>query len=643
MTIPLPTKDFARKPAPDAVQLQGLLGSRFQGSRTNRLHHQEEDHLLWPFHEHCQIGYVPAGTLRPGIRGDWPGEFIGTWLDAAIHSAWNANDAALRAKVDAMVQDWLSTQAEDGYLGTYEEKDRWKAWDIWVQAHNIIGLYSYYRWTGKQDILDAMVRMVDRVLVDFGPGKRAVRETGPHVGMASSAFLEPLMWIYWETGNTRYLDFAKWLVEEDWEGPGGAQIISTLLSGKGVADCGNSKGIEMLLDFAGLLELYRTTGEERYLKTIDLAWEDIVAHHLYITGSASTGEYFPKDFVLRNEGVYMIGETCVSMGWMYLNFSLARLTGNAKYIDMAEQTLYNHLLGAQSPDGRNWIYYLGLRDSKRYRWHTDPECCPSKGVRAIALLPTHAYFLTDNSIMVNLYDRSSIDFSLPDGSRVKLITETDYPFDGKIQITTQAEKPVDFNLRLRVPGWCAGFTVALNGSSYPLEIDSSGYLNAARNWAPGDTITLEFEMPVRVVTDAFGNAGRVALTRGPLVYAADQSYLPAGTLLDEVTLALDPTDPARNIRTIRNEADGSVHLLVQRVLPCPQATAELWREKERYKVLSAPTAVATAVGTAEDVELVPFFDAGNRDPRNYCEGIQPNNEPVTHITFQVWLPYQFKE
>jgi DUF1680 family protein len=638
MTKPILMKDFARKPSPDAVQLEGLLGKRFTGSRVNRLRNQEEDHLLWAFHEHCPVGYLTTNQKRPGIRGDWPGEFMGTWLDAAVLSAWNAQDDVLRAKLDAMVEDWLSTQDADGYLGTYDEKDRWQSWDIWVQAHNIIGLYSYYKLTGQKKILDAMVAMVDRVLVDFGPGKRAVRETGPHVGMASSAFLESLMWIYWETGDQRYLDFGRWLVEEDWEGPGGAQIISTLLSGKGVADCGNSKGVEMLLDFAGLLELYRSTGEERYLKAIDRAWEDIVAHHLYITGSASTGEYFPKDFVLRNEGVYMIGETCVSMGWMYLNFSLARLTGNGKYIDMAEQTIYNHLLGAQSPDGQNWIYYLGLRDSKRYRWHTDPECCPSKGVRAIALLPTHAYFLADDGIMVNLYDQSSADFALPNGSSIKLTTETQYPYDGKVQITIAAEKPVDFNLRLRVPGWCASYSVSLNGQPYPLKTDSKGYLNAARTWSAGDTITLEFDMPVRVVTDLLGNSARVALTRGPLVYAADQAYLPGGMLLDDVFLALDSANPTKNIRLVKDEETGSVRLAVQRARPCPKNTAELWREGERYKVLTG----SPIDETVDEVELVPFFDAGNRDPRNFREGIQPNNERVSHITFQVWLPYQYR-
>jgi DUF1680 family protein len=455
--------------------------------------------------------------------------------------------------------------------------------------------------------------------------------------MASSAFLEPLIWLYWETGKTEYLEFGRWQVDEDWEADNGPKIISTILKGKGVAECGNSKGIEMLIDFASLLELYRATDEKRYLQTIEMAWEDIVTHHLYITGSASTGEFFPKDFVLRNEGVYMIGETCVSMGWMYLNLSLARLTGDAKYYDMAEQTLYNHLLGAQSEDGRNWVYYMGLRDSKRFRWHTDPECCPSRGVRAIAQLPTHAYTLTDDGIDVNFYDRSEARLPVNSNHEVKLNMETDYPYDGRVSLVLGMETPAEFTLRLRIPGWCKDYALQLNGSPVSPENVEHGYRNLRRTWQPGDTLELTLEMPVAVVVDQLGNSSRVAVTRGPLVFAADQGYLSSKLLLDEVTLVFDRDNPAQGIRVERNPK-GSVHLFAQRLAAQPASTGELWREKERYKTLTS----GTMHSEREEIELVPFLEAGTTDPRNYREGIQPNSEPVTHITFQVWLPYQIQ-
>jgi hypothetical protein len=631
-------KDHSTRPAPDAVQLNGLLGNRFNGSRVNRLHHQEEDHLLWPFKEHCRVGFFPDNPDKPGIRGDWHGEFIGTWLDASILSGWNTQDSDLLKKVDFMAGEWLATQQPDGYLGTYDEKDRWESWDIWVQAHDIIGLLSYYRLTKRPEILEAAIKVADRVLQDFGPGKRGVRETGPHVGMASSAFLEPLMWLYWETGNSAYLDFGRWLVDEDWEAENGPKIISTILKGRGVAECGNSKGIEMLIDFAGLVELYRSTGEQRYIQTIEMAWEDIVAHHLYITGSASTGEYFPKDFVLRNEGIYRIGETCVSMGWMYLNLSLGRLTGDAKYYDMAEQTLYNHLLAAQSPDGRNWVYYMGLRDSKRYRWHTDPECCPTRGVRAIAHLPTNSYTLTEAGIDINFYDQSTATLPVNHGKEVNLKMVTDYPYDGHVMITLDMKSPLEFKLRLRLPGWCKKYTLSLNNQPIKDPVIEQGYLCLQCDWNAGDVIDLKFDMPVEVVVDTLGNLGRVAITRGPIVFAADQDYLPSTLILDEVTLLLDSENPSAGIKVERSET-GSVYLLVPHQANRPENVSELWREKERYKTL-----INTRVDQkTERIKMVPFMEAGTTDEKNFRDGIQPNNEPVSHISFQVWLPYQLRK
>lgn len=633
MVMPL-VNDLAKRPGWDAVQMKGLIGSRFEGSHTNRLQRQEEDHLLWPFQEHCEVGFYPHKMQKPGIRGDWQGEFMGTWLDAAILTYRNTNDSQLRNKIDQMVMAWIATQQPDGYLGTYDEADRWKSWDIWIQAHDLIGLLSYFHLTRAPLVLESAIRVADRVLQDFGPGKRGVRETGPHVGMASSAILEPIIWLYWETGNQAYLDFGKWLVDEDWEEENGPKIVSTILKGKGVAECGNSKGIEMLIDFAGLLELFRATAKEKYLKTIQLAWEDIVAHHLYITGSASTGEFFPKDFVLRNDGVYMIGETCVSMGWIYLNLSLARLTGDAKYFDMVEQTLYNHLFGAQSPDGRNWVYYMGLRDSKRFRWHTDPECCPSRGVRAIAQLPTHAITLTNEGMAVNLYEDVIAQVQLPDQAVVGVSMKSAYPYNGAVRIELSTEGSHAFQLRLRLPGWCKSFSLAVNGQKVHDPLLEKGYICLVRTWQDADKIDLILEMPVQIVIDTLGNVNQAALTRGPIVYALDQAHLESPLLLDDICLVISKKDVAQDILVIPAE-NNSTHLIAQRAVPDKRNTNELWREKERYKVL---TSARVEINKAP-VRLVPFMNAGNKDPLNYREGIQPNSEPVTHLTYKVWLPY----
>lgn len=626
-------QDLLQRLPPNAIQLKGLLGRRLEASRLNRLRHQEEDHLLWPFQKGCPVGYMRPDRPFPEIRGDWQGEFLGTWLDAACLSAWYAGDAELGVKVRRMAQAWMATQAEDGYFGTYRGEDRWQSWDLWIHAHSIIGLLSYYRFSGEAQALQTARRAADCVLNNFGPGRRSVVATGPHGGMASSAILEPLVGLYFETGEVKYLDFVRWLVDEDWETPAGPKIVSSLLAGRGVAGTANAKGIEMLVDFFGLVELYRATGEPSYLKAVLNAWDDIVRRQLYITGSASTGEYFRADYLLQNDGVYMVGETCVSMGWMYLNFSLGRLLGEARFFDMAEQTIYNHLLAAQSPDGRGWAYYTGLRDSKRYRWHTDPECCPSKGVRALAHLPQHAIQLAPDGVMVNLYEAAEARLNLNSGESINLRIQGGYPFQGQVQVQVMPEKETSFCLYLRLPGWCQSWQIRLNGVAQSVQPDEHGYLILARNWAKEDAIELDFEMPVRVLVDTIGNPGRVALARGPLVFAADQAYLPPASTVDDVIVALDSSCPASGIEA--EVSEDAIKLRAKRVVPVPEAGTGWWIEPERYQELRGGGECRY-----EDLILVPFFAAGNQDPGNFREGVHPNTERVSHVTYQVWLPFQ---
>ena len=638
MKLPHARSDSFKLVNPDAIHMNGLISKRFSASRINRFHRQEEYFLLWPFQEHTPVvakGWILDNPPHPEIsRGDWQGEFLGTWLDAACKTAWYANDLELRQKIDKIVKDWLATQGKDGYLGTYNEADRWKSWDLWIQAHDIIGLLSYYWYIGDVEALAAAIRVADRVIQDFGPGKEYLHK-GPHSGMASSAILEPIVWLYWETGDERYLKFGQWLVEEDWEAPGGIAIVSSLLAGNGVAKTANAKAAEMIICFSGMVELYRATGDERYLKPVLIAWDDIVQHHLYITGSISTGEHFQSNFLLRNDGVFRLGETCVTMTWLYLNLNLGRLTGEARFYDMAEQTLYNHLLGAQSPDGRGWTYYMGLRDCKRFRWHTDPDCCPSRGVRALAQMPLHFLNITDDGFVINFYEDLIANIYLSSGLEIKTRIETRYPFAGDVNITVSPKEPSQFKVYLRLPGWCQEWKLSVNGVLQYVSPDINGYLVIDRSWKSGDIIEMQLEMSANILADEIGNNGRVALTRGPLVYAVDNHYLPDGKIIDDVILLLNIKEPAREIRLVDTEDMDSVHLVVPMVLVAHHKNSGGWKERERYFRL----ADCNSTNIPLDVRLVPFIEAGNNDSNAYKDGVWENTEAITNVTYQVWLPY----
>jgi hypothetical protein len=242
-------------------------------------------------------------------------------------------------------------------------------------------------------------------------------------------------------------------------------------------------------------------------------------------------------------------------------------------------------------------------------------------------MPQAVFALDEEGLVVNLYEAAEAELTLRRGTNVAVRLASGYPFDGSARLELRPERGERFALRLRPPGWCTDWRVTVNGEDRSTATDARGYVLVDREWAAGDTVEIEMEMTPRVVVDTIGNRGHAALMRGPLVYAADTSYLPAGQLIDDVALRL----PATGIEATR--ADGSVHLRVPAAWLRGDG-AHVWGEGQRYRHLAAD-------GVREEgtVELVPFFEAGNRDPDCYRDGVWPNEETSRRITYQVWLPY----
>lgn len=653
--------DAIRRLPPDAVQMQGTLGERHRLSRINRLRHQEDEYFLWAFREHCKLGFRAFDSPHPQwTMGDWPGEFLGHYLESACLSAWNAGDAVLQAKIEGIMDKWLPLQEPSGYLGTYDPEDRWQRWDVWVHRHNIIGLMRYWQYTADNRARAAMLRIGEYLLREIGPGKRPLHNA-LHMGMASSAVIAQMVWLYWETGDQRYLDWARWAVDH-WEEPGGPAIVSSLVAGKGVAGTATRKAAELQICLLGLIELYRATGEARYLQPVLIAWDDLVANEVYVTGGSSNGEYFTPDHVLRDDYVFHVSEVCVTVSWLQLNLELGTLLGEARFFDQAEQTIFNHLLAAQSPDGKGWNYFTGLRDAKRFRWHYDPDCCPQRGSRAVANLPLFVYGASDGAVVANVFTpgtvhatvssvgkASSVSSGGGDGATtsVTLDVATEYPADGHVVISVHPERDgVAFGLRLRKPGWCRGYTLAVNGEALAVPPDAHGYLEVRRVWRKGDQVDLRLDMPVRVVTDTRNYPNRVAIVRGPLVYAADTSLLPRGMNLDGLILALDPADPARDFRVVP-ALDGAAGPAIEvPVLGQQPATGDaVWHERSLYRDVRGPVPAGSGVAEpVEHVRLIPFYDAGNRGKDMYRDTgrFSPHTTWVMDISYQVWLPYTWK-
>src|SRR5262245_43838834 len=416
--LPARLPDRVELLSPSHIHIDGWLGPRIAANANNRLLNVDTEPLL--------AGY----RKRPGSH-PWIGEHIGKWLHAATLAWAYTGDPALKAKLDQVAAELIACQEPDGYLGTYVPEKRFGLyqgadWDVWSHKYNLIGLLMYHQYTGNRPALDTCRRMGDLLIATF-PARKSIIAAGTHVGMAATSVLEPIVILYRFTGEARYLEFARYIVAS-WDEPGGPKILTTLRAGKGVRQTANAKAYEMLSNLVGLCELARATGERELLDPVLSAWGDIVASRLYLTGSASAGELFQDDHVLPNNVGAHIGETCVTTTWIQLNLQLLRLTGEARFGNELERSIYNHLAAAQHPRGDDWCYYTALEGRKPY----DPgiNCCHSSGPRGMSLAVQAAYAkaTTDGkeALAVSTFETSRVSLRLG-GQDVSVEQESKFP------------------------------------------------------------------------------------------------------------------------------------------------------------------------------------------------------------------------
>lgn len=519
---------------PKATRMQGgLLGDRFGRNEKNRLLNVNEEELLAGFQH------------KPGKQA-WIGEHVGKFLHAASLAYANTGDPALRAKIDRVARGLMATQEADGYLGTYIPSQRWGLfpnadWDVWVHKYDLLGLLTYYQYTGNKEALKTCRRVGDLLISVFGPGKKSINSAGTHEGMAATSILEPIVLLYRATGDNRYLSFAKYITDA-WEEPKAPHIISTLMREKSVRKTANAKAYEMTSNLSGLCELYRATGDRKYLDPVLIAWEDIVKNRLYITGSGSSHELWQDEYHLPNGNSANICETCVTVSWEQLNIQLLRLTGEPKYADQLERSVYNHLLGAQKPTGDQWCYYTPLQGTKPYG--KDTNCCLSSGPRGVALLPSFVYSRHLDGVAVNLFTPSTGTVKLPYGT-VEISQETDYPTKGTVNLTVNPKGGAKtFPLLLRVPGWASGVSVAINGEVQKFTETPTSYAIFTRKWKSGDRVTYTLPLKARLILGDHENEGKEALMLGPIVLAIDEGHNPDAKPVTRVeSLLEDPTKP----------------------------------------------------------------------------------------------------
>jgi len=462
----------------------------------------------------------------------------------------NTRDPLLEKKADEWIDKIAAAQLPDGYINTFytlgKLSDRWTDMSMhedYIGGHLIEAAVAYFDATGKRKLLDVAIRFSDHFAGIFGPGKR-------HWVTGHEELELALVKLFKATGNRKYLELSNWLLEErghknargytwgDWKDTAYAQDVIPVREQREIT----GHAVRAMYLYTGAADVASYTKDSGYLKAMESVWEDVVYRNMYITGgigSSGSNEGFSNDFDLPNENAYC--ETCASVGMVFWNQRMNQLTGDTKYIDVLERSLYNAANDGLSLDGSLFFYGNPLASDGRHKrrpWF-GTACCPSNIARLIESLGNYIYGYSDNELFLNLFISSSTKAELKSGI-VDVRMKTNYPWDGKIDVEINPLKRTKFPVHVRIPGWVLGHPVPGNtyrylnfsGAQYSIKVNGkpasytmeNGYAVVDREWRKGDKLELDFPMEVRRVVsrdEVKENANRVSLERGPLVYCVE--------------------------------------------------------------------------------------------------------------------------
>lgn len=473
-------------------------------------------------------------------------------IEGAAYSLQMFPDAKMEQVIDSLIYLIGEAQEDDGYLFTNRTimgknghewigKERWvNVDDLSHELYNLGHFYeaatAYYLTTGKRKILDIAIKSADLVDSVFGYGK--VEDWPGHqeieIGLAK---------LYRVTGEKRYLKLAKFFF--DVRGTGDVHEKKTYnQSHLPVIEQTEAVGhsVRAAYMYTGMADVAALTGDQKYIAAITNIWKDVVYKKLYITGgigAAGGYEGFGGAYELPNMRAYC--ETCAAIANVFWNYRMFLMTGDAKYIDVLERSLYNNLLSGVALSGDHFFYPNPLESMgqhKRSEWF-GCACCPSNISRFIPSMPNYIYARKEDRLYINLFVSSTTTFKTKKGN-IKLTQNSNMPWDGNISITMQPEKPVKSTLCIRIPGWVTNHPVPgdlysflnpvssnpvfkVNGKEVSPKIEN-GYAVISKTWHPDDWVEIGFPFEIRKIKankNVEDNRGKMALQLGPLVYCAE--------------------------------------------------------------------------------------------------------------------------
>ncbi len=496
-------------------------------------------------------------------------------MEGAAYLLTLEKDEALEQQMDEIIDVIAAAQAPDGYLYEHHimpphlRNPRNRAGEkpytyvdhsheLYNMGHMYEGAVAYYRATGKRKWLDVAEKNARHINKVFFEGDPAYNDGKPVMRAPGHEEIElALVKLHQATGEELYLEMAKKFIDirgvtyspngEGVQTPDYAQQHQPVREQREAV--GHS--VRAMYLYSGMADVAAMTGDETLTPALDAIWHDIVDRKMHITGGlgAVAGlEKFGPAYVLPNVETY--DETCAAVGNVFFNYRMFLMSGDAKYLDVAEVALYNNVLAGVNLAGNRFFYVNPLEtDGKRTFNHGTAgraewfgtACCPSNLARLIPQVSGMIYSYAEDNIYCGLYIGSQTEVPMA-GGKVTLKQQTDYPFDGKITISVTPEaEGEEFTLWLRIPTWSGdkfvpgelydyadeieGKVVArINGNKVRADI-VNGFIPVRREWKSGDEVTLDLAMPIRYnIADERVEAdrGKVSITRGPLVYCAEE-------------------------------------------------------------------------------------------------------------------------
>lgn len=471
-------------------------------------------------------------------------------VDAAGDKDILGAQAAMRVALEKWIPIILAAQHPDGYLQTaFTLADR-KVWperwspdhrdnhEGYVSGYFIESAINHYTLTGGKDLrlYNAAKKLADCWVANIGPGKKPWFDGHQEMEQALVRFGRFVNDMEGQGKGDAYIALAKFLLESR---QGGNEYDQSHLPPQQQYEA-VGHAVRAVYFYSGMSDIAAETHDRDYQSAVASLRDNLVDRKYYVTGgvgSGDTSEGFGDDYALRNDAYC---ESCSSCGLIFFQYKLNLSYHDARYADLYEETMYNALLGSIALDGKAFTYTNPLEDrSPRYHWHSCP-CCVGNIPRTLLMIPTWAYVKGKDGLYVNLFVGSKANVGTIAGTKLEMVQETNYPWEGAVKLTVNPEKPVEFALRIRVPNRktsalymlspeTGGLArLAVNGKPADIKIEN-GYAVITRRWQKGDTIELELPLETQIVTaDPRIDATRdkIALRRGPLVYNVETADQP---------------------------------------------------------------------------------------------------------------------